>query len=351
MVSADEYDKFLKHCEKAQKEVRKAQGQFRTYETEVLHERRERLDRTEAWGTMEDLIHEELMLLVNLMIFAVNNRKDLDAKELTRWSDIVTKIDRQARKAKSDLPYRLGLASTRSFTQWKTDKVVLRDLALKHWGVVDAMAKEKEKLPPMLKSHVDEIEKALKNVGWLFVVFICYAKEDGKYVNDLFRFCQPQLEKANHLVLWFGDRRSFEDMHAQHGKPFDNRGGHWWETNVALNKWHGQLLDHIDDVDLGITLVSERFFDLEYIKKQEFLDILRDRQEEGMRIFPVILDKHKWEEHRWLRSTDFLPHPGKTVMHDYGDEKNLRRLYCEEFVTRLRGMVTDLSDVEKVRLP
>jgi hypothetical protein len=347
MVSPGEYEKFLDDCEDAQREVKKAQEQFRTYRNDMLPERRKRLRDSGAWDTMDNLIQQELMFLVNLMIFAEDNRKDLDAKALTRWSDIVTKIDKEARNAKSDLPYHLAIASSRSFKQWKVDKVVLRDLARKHWEVVDAIAKEKDKLPSMLKSYVDKMETALKNVGWLFVVFICYAKEDGKHLNDLFRLCQPQLERANHLVLWFGDRRSYEEKQSQHGKQSKYREEHWWEANLTLNKWHEELLDHIDDVDLGITLVSKRFFDLEYIKKQELPDILRERQEEGMRLFPIILDKHEWNEHRWLKSTDFLPGRGKTIGHDYKAEEDLKRLFCKEFVARLKSMVTDLSDVKK----
>ena len=56
-------------------------------------------------------------------------------------------------------------------------------------------------------------------------------------------------------------------------------------------------------------------------------DILRERQEEGMRLFPIILDKHEWNEHRWLKSTDFLPGRGKTIGHDYKAEEDLKRLF------------------------
>lgn len=341
MVSQERYNELFDDCMTAQAELKRAQKQVWTYQNDMLTQRKKRLTDTKAWATMNTLFESEQLILVNLALHA--EKKDLDAEALARWSDIVKRIDLEARWAKMTLATNLTLGSCKSFDQWKVDKVILRDLVRKHWNVLDYITNEEAEVPSRLKKGVDDLEAALQKVGWLFVIFVCYGRQDAAHLNNLIRLSQRRLKKG-HLVLWFGDKRSFlEQKQSNHRKQSEP----WWEANVPLDNWYKDLLDHIDDVDLGVTLVSKRLFD--EIDIEEFPKTLQHRQEQGMRILPLMLDNYKSKQHSWLNPTDPLPDGGKTVTRNYSHEKDLKRLYSE-FVVRLDSMVTDLSNVENALL-
>jgi hypothetical protein len=216
------------------------------------------------------------------------------------------------------------------------DKAVLRALTRAHWDLVEDLSKTRDAISAEVKDHIQSLTKALEDVGWLFVIFICYARKDRAYLNDLDRLSQPRL-KQDHVILWWDD------------KPFGKERTHyWWERKIiGASDWHKELMNHIDDVDLGIVLVSRPFFGSTYIKNNELPRMVKKRKKEGMHIFPVILEKCDWKKEDWLSATQWLPGGSRTVKDDYETEPDLKRLYAQEFVREIRVIIDELSDSKK----
>ncbi|MCD8171929.1 MAG: toll/interleukin-1 receptor domain-containing protein [Alistipes sp.] len=95
-------------------------------------------------------------------------------------------------------------------------------------------------------------------------IFICYARTDQKYHDELKRYFLP-LEKKGLLKSWS-------------------------DKNITPSrKWKDDIIRTIGKVKVAILLISIDFLNSDFIRDEEIPRLLKRSEEEGVRIIPVFL--------------------------------------------------------------
>ncbi|MDF0674182.1 MAG: TIR domain-containing protein [Nitrospira sp.] len=334
-----EVGQLIQSCDRVRVRLDAATAELRKREQDMEPKRFRWWTESAAWETVNTLLREDLAILTRLRDLAARKRP-ISKPTLERCRALIGDVGRSAFDLAERFPSIMMRQSLPASQSLAHDKAVLRALTRTHWDLVDNLSKMPDAVYAEVKDHIESLTRSLEDVGWLFVIFICYARKDAAFLNDLFRLSQPRL-KDDHVVLWWDD------------KPFEKkRSRYWWQRKIiGASEWHKELMNHIDDVDLGIVLVSKPFFASTYIKNNELPRMVKKRKKEGMRIFPIILEGCNWKKEDWLKATQWLPGRGRTVQRDYYTEPDLKRLYADEFVPEIRVIIDELSDPEKAIRP
>ncbi len=76
----------------------------------------------------------------------------------------------------------------------------------------------------------------------------------------------------------------------------------WDDRRIgAGEEWRQEIEDAIDAASVAILLVSADFLTSKFILGEEVPRIMKRREKEGMRIFPVIIRPCAWRQVKWLR--------------------------------------------------
>ena len=156
-------------------------------------------------------------------------------------------------------------------------------------------------------------------------VFISYSHHDKKYLReDSLVGHLRALEQERVAEFWSDERITTGDL------------------------WNEEIKARIRDSQIALVLVSQAFLNSAYITKQEIPDFLRQRVDEGMIIFPIILSACEWERHAWLRGTQFLPKGGKTLESNYSNLGRKKELFLE-ILRDLRRQIDRLTASKSTR--
>lgn len=156
------------------------------------------------------------------------------------------------------------------------------------------------------KSHRDSVD-----------VFICYSHSDAKYLQrtSLFGFLTG-LEKEG-FRFWYDDViRTSED----------------WDSSIKAK---------MEETDIAIVLVSQSFLNSRYCQDVEVARFIELREEEGMKIFPIILSDCDWEQHSWLKTTQVLPRNRRTIERHYRDRGRRSHLF-KKILEELRSVGAEI---------
>lgn len=332
---------FVQSCDLALNRLKTATADLTARERDITSERLSRWVKTGAWKTVNTLLQVDSLILARLRDLA-SRKEAIDNSILARCRSIVDDVGRPALALAESFPSMMVRQSLTLRQSRAYDKAVFRALARTHWHLLGNLIKTRDAIYAEVKEPIESLTRALEDVGWLFVIFVCYARENAVHLNDLIRLSQRHL-KEDHVVLWW-DNKTFEKDRAQY----------WWQRRIiGASDWDRELMDHLAEVDLGVVLVSKPFFSSKYIGNHELPKMVKRQKKEGMRIFPIILDNYKYDRKKydWLDATQWLPGGGRTVQRDYTTELDLKRLYAEEFVREIRIIIDELSDPEKAIKP
>jgi|SRR5882724_9243472 len=148
-------------------------------------------------------------------------------------------------------------------------------------------------------------------------VFVSYGHEDVSYLGD------------DSLL---GFLRGLE----KEGVDF------WTDRQITAGEiWDDVIKGRIAESDIALVLVSQWFLDSPYctVEISGFLA-------KAAVVVPVLLSPCEWERHDWLKSRQFLPGDGKTILSHYQSRGDREGLFLE-IRDHLRRQVEKIRAVEK----
>jgi formylglycine-generating enzyme required for sulfatase activity len=88
----------------------------------------------------------------------------------------------------------------------------------------------------------------------------------------------------------------------------------WDDRRIAAGKdWHQEIQEAMATANVAILLVSANFLISAFILNQEIPHLLERRDEEGVRIFPVIIKPCAWQMVDWLSRMQVRPTDGRPL--------------------------------------
>jgi TIR domain-containing protein len=114
-------------------------------------------------------------------------------------------------------------------------------------------------------------------------------------------------------------------------KGLENEGvKFWWDDEIATgDKWDDEIRNKIKKTDIALTLVSEWFLNSAYIQKVEITEFLRESENNGLSIFPIMLSPCDWEQYDWLKSRKFMPEGNKTFKEHFDKAHKRERFFLQ----------------------
>jgi hypothetical protein len=110
----------------------------------------------------------------------------------------------------------------------------------------------------------------------------------------------------------------------------------WDDRRIAAgDDWAAEIGQAIADCDLALLLVSAHFLSSRFITDQEVPALLQRRQEQGIRVIPVLLSPCQWQRIAWLRPIQARPKDGQPLSGMSGHQ-------AEAALSDLAGEIADL---------
>ena len=106
----------------------------------------------------------------------------------------------------------------------------------------------------------------------------------------------------------------------------------WHDRRIAAgDDWHPQIQQAIERCDVAVLLISADFLTSPFILDQEVPRLLQRRQEQGIRVIPLIVRPCTWQRIDWLKGIQARPQDGKPLsgMSPHDAEAALSRLADE----------------------
>lgn len=193
-----------------------------------------------------------------------------------------------------------------------------------HWELHDEI-KKNDKLPEDIREAFSfQLSNAMVPLKWIWGIVVCYARDDSEDLNKLIDILKSGFE-SNHINIFY-----------------DN----YTKTGVD---WQNKLNHEFSIRDLALVLVSQLTLDSDFIQKEE-VGLLRKRRladNMGVVIYPIILDECNWQEHDWLKTTQFLPSDNKTIRQHYNSKDAFSEL-GKRIADEIHDIMKMLSDPEQV---
>lgn len=135
-------------------------------------------------------------------------------------------------------------------------------------------------------------------------IFVSYSHYDKSYLAD------------NNLVGYL------KGLEQEEGVKF-------WSDELIItgDKWDDEIKNKIKESDIAIVLVSQKFLDSPYCVNVEIRAFLEKSRNEGLIIFPIILDPCDWQSHEWLKTRQFRPKEGKNILEHFNKRATRTRLF------------------------
>src|SRR3954465_4853635 len=119
-------------------------------------------------------------------------------------------------------------------------------------------------------------------------VFSSYSHQDEKWKDKLVKQLGV-LEKEGLLAVW-NDR-------------LIGGGG----------KWYAEIQAAMEDAEVALLLISADFLNSGFILEKEVPALLKRREEQGLRVIPVIVKECPWRQVEWLSPLNARPRDGKAL--------------------------------------
>jgi hypothetical protein len=88
----------------------------------------------------------------------------------------------------------------------------------------------------------------------------------------------------------------------------------WEDRQIATgDEWKPEIEKSMEAASLGILLVSADFLISKFIRSEEVPRLMKQRIEQGLRIFPIIIRPCPWQAVDWLARLQVRPKDGKPL--------------------------------------
>jgi len=138
-------------------------------------------------------------------------------------------------------------------------------------------------------------------------IFISYSHEDKKWIEQL-AFYLKQLQHQG-ISFWYDEKIRTGDI------------------------WPLEIQTAIESSHMIICLISNSFLASDFIRTKE-IPAIQKRQQEGISVFPILLEDCMWQMVDWLKDIQIFTTNGKPLEHL--NEKDLKKKFVE--------IITDICD-------
>ena len=119
----------------------------------------------------------------------------------------------------------------------------------------------------------------------------------------------------------------------------------WDDRRIGAGEdWYQKIEEAIAKASVAVLLVSADFLTSKFIRSKEIPDLLERRDEEGLRIFPVIIKPCAWKHVKWLKKMNLRPKDGRPIQggSDFQVETDLAAI-AEE----IAGIIGPIAEMPK----
>lgn len=129
------------------------------------------------------------------------------------------------------------------------------------------------------------------------LIFICYSQKDAKWKN-LLELQLGVLEQEGSFKVWS-------------------------ETDIEAGEdWYDKILEALDKACVAILLVSANSLNKKFILRDEIVRLLQLRDEQGLRIIPIIATDCLWENLKWLSRMQVRPQDRRPLFEKKGPKRD-----------------------------
>jgi len=88
----------------------------------------------------------------------------------------------------------------------------------------------------------------------------------------------------------------------------------WDDRRIGAGEdWNEEIQEAMEKASVAILLVSAYFITSKFIRETEVPTFLKRRDEEGVRIFPIIVKPCPWKQVKWLSRMNLRPTDGRAL--------------------------------------
>ncbi len=110
----------------------------------------------------------------------------------------------------------------------------------------------------------------------------------------------------------------------------------WDDRRIAAgDDWHPEIQQAIERCDVAVLLISADFLTSPFILDQEVPQLLQRRQEQGIRVIPLIVRPCEWQRIDWLKTIQARPTDDKKL-------SGMKKHQWESVLSKLAGEIADL---------
>lgn len=110
----------------------------------------------------------------------------------------------------------------------------------------------------------------------------------------------------------------------------------WNDRRIAAgDDWQAEIEAAIDACDVAVLLISAPFLSSQFIRSHEIPPLLKRRQQQGIRVTPLILSACQWQRIHWLQAIQARPVDGKAL-------RGMNEHDAETALSALAGEIADL---------
>lgn len=129
-------------------------------------------------------------------------------------------------------------------------------------------------------------------------IFISYSHKDEKPWKELIEGHLRVAERQGAFDIW-SDRRM--------------AGG---------DAWRKEIDQALDAADIAVLLISHNFLTSSFIMDHEVNVLLERKQQEGLRLYPILIKSCNWQSVDWVESLNLRPLDGKALASFRGDARD-----------------------------
>lgn len=107
------------------------------------------------------------------------------------------------------------------------------------------------------------------------------------------------------------DNAILDELNSFMKQPVEAAGGVIWYDRLMEwgTEWDKEIKQKMEQADIVLLFISQGFLSSDYINKYEIPAFLRRREQEGLRVLPLIISDSTWDMHDWLPRFSALPDP------------------------------------------
>ena len=112
---------------------------------------------------------------------------------------------------------------------------------------------------------------------------------------------------------------------------------YWFDENIQIgDKFSEAIVETIQNSHMIICLISPYFLSSEFIRTREVPAFI-NRQNEGIVIFPVLLEECLWDVVEWISEIQIFPKDAKPLNDFSEKEQNKKIMEIVRYITEILG--------------